>query len=420
MNTHSGPANLNLPPNSGKITILEDISIGSLFKTVKASRGTKIIVLKTAVEDTAMSRELLRREYEISRTISHPNIVDTLSFEEDTPIGPAIVMEYIEGVTLSEYLTSIKSSRQRFSILSDILSAVEYLHKKGILHNDIKPDNIVVSRNGTARLIDFGLSVSDDSLYKGVCGGSNGFSAPEILRGEGPAGESSDIYSIGNVIALLFPDNSFNAIVRKCLQFSPEKRYQSITALRKAINIKHHLALIIVAALIATIGTGVAVLSLFSSLHQQEEIQLAQDSISVHSSKIKEMQESVSVVQDGIKEVKEQFNKEAEAKKQADKIFQDEISESERRLQESYSKALTDMKRQKYYEFAGIVKGAYLMDYLMYLQEIPQDEKLALQTVFAQQCHVLDSILMSLPSITTLPQEEQGKLIEMVNAGRIL
>ena len=152
------------------IELLGLISEGRLFCIHKARRGTKHIILKSAVHKDAMTTEFLRREYELGSTLSHSCIVTTLGFEEDTPAGPALVLEYIEGVPLEEYIATHPTDSATDRVIDDILDGVDYLHHRGILHNDIKPSNIIVNPHGAARIIDFGLSLSDDSVYKGCMG----------------------------------------------------------------------------------------------------------------------------------------------------------------------------------------------------------------------------------------------------------
>ena len=158
-----------------------------------------------------------------------------LGFEEDTPAGPAIEMEYISGRTLDEFVATAPSAAQRRAVLNDILDGMDYLHHRGILHNDLKPDNIVVNANGAARIIDFGLSVSEDSVYDGAVGGTCGYSAPEVLQGDGSAGAASDIYSLGLIINLLFGGRCYRRVARRCSRPEPAERFQSIPDLRKAL-----------------------------------------------------------------------------------------------------------------------------------------------------------------------------------------
>lgn len=258
------------------------ISEGRMFILYKARCGTKYVILKTTREKDAMFCEILRREYEIGKTLSHANVVSTIDFEEDTPVGPAIVLEYIDGVTLREYLLTSRSLSQskhpkgkanNVHIMHDILDGIDYLHHRGILHNDIKPDNIIINSLGKARIIDFGLSSSYDSIYSGVIGGSEGYTAPEILYPSEIPGSvtgrykaSSDIYSLGLIIRELFP-KKYKKISAKCTQIDPSLRYQSISELKRTILLADSKPY-----LIASIIT-LAIIAFFALLPTAKDIQ---------------------------------------------------------------------------------------------------------------------------------------------------
>lgn len=216
-----------------ELTIECLVSQGSTFSIYKARRGSKYVILKTVTHPDSMTLALLRREYELGATLSHPSLVNTIGYEYDTPVGAAIVLEYVNGTPLGKFISSSPSASQRRSVLRDILSGTEYLHRRGILHNDLKPDNIMVNGNRSARIIDFGLSESEDNIYPGAIGGSAGYSAPEILAGKGSAGAASDIYSIGKLTAFIFGCRRYRSLVRRCLADSPLKRPGSIQAFRK-------------------------------------------------------------------------------------------------------------------------------------------------------------------------------------------
>ena len=235
MKIHSGSVDVSGVSGQDGIVILGTISEGRMFRTLKARHGTRYVALKAATEDNAMSVSLLRREYELCRDLSHPCVVSILGFKEDTPAGPAIEMEYISGRTLDEFVATAPSAAQRRAVLNDILDGMDYLHHRGILHNDLKPDNIVVNANGAARIIDFGLSVSEDSVYAGAVGGTCGYSAPEVLQGDGSAGAASDIYSLGLIINLLFGGRRYRRVARRCSRPEPAERFRNIPDLRKAL-----------------------------------------------------------------------------------------------------------------------------------------------------------------------------------------
>ena len=221
-------------PSGNGLEIIGVIRESGRFRILKARMGSKYVTLKTPVSPDAMSVDMLRREYELSVRLSHPCIVSVTGFEKDTQAGPAIVMEYIDGVTLEEFCSGrlSKPSKDRLkAVLHDIMDGVDYLHHRGIIHNDLKPDNIIVTGNGTARIIDFGLSASNDSVYSGCIGGTEGFTAPEILEGKGSSGTVSDIYSIGKIMEFMFGGASYRRIIRRCTSLDPSLRPADIRAL---------------------------------------------------------------------------------------------------------------------------------------------------------------------------------------------
>ena len=327
------------------IDILETISEGRFFRILKARQGTKFIILKAALRQESMMRELLRREYELGKSLSHPCIVSTLGFLDDTPAGAAIVLEYIEGRTLEDFLADAPTFAGRQAVLDDILSAVDYLHHRGVLHNDLKPSNIIVNPHGAARIIDFGLSVSDDSIYKGCVGGSDDFSAPEIIHGKGPAGAASDIYSIGLLIKLLF-GRKYQKILDRCCLHNPSGRYRSVPALRRAIALRRHLP---VAA--ATVIFAIFVLALILPSKMQTAF-----ADSYH------------------KALKDRLRTE---------------------MSSFYIPARDSMFRQTSFAAASVFKGEYLIEYVHFHDSLPADQRLACEEIFAEQSAQLDSVLLS-------------------------
>jgi len=226
----------------------------------RASLDGKYWILKTAGDDSSSSAAYLRREYELSCKLQHPFILNAIRFEENSIKGAAIVMEYIEGRTLREYLSENPSTAAKRKILEQIMEAVEYLHRNGLLHNDLKPENIMISAIGNdVKIIDFGLSETDADFLNRRLGGTRGSSAPEVLEGdtETLSKGSSDIYSMGVLIDLIFPGR-YPFIVHKCLKKDPDKRFQDISSLRNALKASNRrpvviLILIVICSLAAAV-----------------------------------------------------------------------------------------------------------------------------------------------------------------------
>lgn len=113
------------------------LSEGAFSRLYRVSRAGKHFIIKTARDQKHAS--LVRREYDLSIGLNHPYIINVFTFEEQTPVGEGIVMEYIDGRDLRGFLSENPSRQLRKRVLNQLLTAVSYLHSKGIVHNDLKP-----------------------------------------------------------------------------------------------------------------------------------------------------------------------------------------------------------------------------------------------------------------------------------------
>ena len=217
--------------DDGQYTVLSCLKEGRLYL---AERAGKRLVLKTAGGEDGHSLEMLKREYELSLGLSHSDIAFVFTWEEHSPVGPCIVQEFVDGRPLRLWLTEKPSAKERRRLFMEILSVVAYLHRKGIIHNDLKPENLMITRaNNSLKLIDLGFA--DDGVHLSQSlGGTRGYASPELLAGRN-VDARSDIYSLGVLLQEMFP-HRYGRIVRRCLQEKPKRRYASVEALSKALR----------------------------------------------------------------------------------------------------------------------------------------------------------------------------------------
>ena len=236
----------------------------------EATCDGKKCLLKTSLPGQT---SLLRREYDISCNLQHPYILTPLRYSEDTPVGPAIVMEYVEGCTLTEFVAKGQPHEILRRLLAEILDAVDYLHKKGLIHNDLKPDNILVSNIGShIRIIDFGLSDKDAEYLIKRLGGTDGSSAPEVIEDnpDVPFTASSDVWSLGYIIRIMFPSR-YKGIVRKCRRQKPKDRYPDIVSLEKALRNADRLRRFLIS--LPFVFCAVAIIAMSAYSYHQKRLQ---------------------------------------------------------------------------------------------------------------------------------------------------
>ena len=239
---------------SGKYTDVELINVTAHARLYRMRRAGRLFMAKTIREDRSKAIELLKREYELTLGLTHPHIIHIYAYETDTPVGPAIVMEYVDGRTLAEYLAEKPASSALQRIFEQLLAATVYLHKAGVIHNDLKPENILITRsNNDVRLIDFGFADDDSHYMHRAQGGTRGYASPELAAQSHDLDTRSDVYSLGRIMQQLFPGR-YRRIVHRCLHPDRAHRHADVEALFRAWRHRHRplqwTAMLVVAVLI--------------------------------------------------------------------------------------------------------------------------------------------------------------------------
>ncbi len=223
-------------------------------------------------------RQRFEREARTASRLQHPNILPVYDFGEDNG-APYIVMQLVEGGTLDTYIKQAKLPEITIvRVIAQVAGALDYAHSQGVIHRDIKPDNILFDTKGRAYLSDFGVARLSEGTTNltgtGSFIGTAAYASPEQCRGE-PLSPASDIYSLGVVLyemltgvqpfqgatalAIMHQHISepipnplkerptlpieINDVLRKAMAKLPAVRYQTATAMSEALThaLRHEL-----------------------------------------------------------------------------------------------------------------------------------------------------------------------------------
>ena len=257
--------------------IVGKIGTGGMSDVYKAldltlGRNVAIKVLKPEFSEDLNFVTKFRTEAQSAAGLEHPNIVNIYDVGSERGMH-YIVMEYVEGITLKTYIEKKGqlSFKEAVSIAIQVGRGIEAAHNKGIIHRDIKPQNIIISTEGKVKVTDFGIArAANSNTISSDVMGSVHYSSPEQAR-NGFVDGKSDIYSLGIVMyemvtgrvpfdgdttvavaiqhlqeEMVSPSAyapnlpiSMEKIILKCTQKNPDRRYESMTALladlRKAL-----------------------------------------------------------------------------------------------------------------------------------------------------------------------------------------
>ncbi|MBR6962551.1 MAG: protein kinase [Prevotella sp.] len=210
-----------------------------VFRAQRMGKWHVLKCLKPQFADSPDYRALLRKEFELGYNLNHPNIVRTIGMEEVESLGVCIVMEYVEGTTLNDFLANHgHDAQQEEQMVRQLCGALAYIHARQMVHRDLKPSNILITDNGhNVKLIDFGLADSDSFAILKQSAGTRRYAAPEQLQTGAAVDGRADIYALGKILSELpFQSAKLQRIVHRCLQTDREKRFQNADEIIKQLD----------------------------------------------------------------------------------------------------------------------------------------------------------------------------------------
>lgn len=243
-----------------------------LIRAKRNGRWWMLKGLKEPYRQDSVYRLMLQKEFDIMSQLQHPMIVSVYSLEEVWGLGLCIVMEWIDGITLKEWLQQKEHTQEQHRHVADMmLDALAYVHSRQAQHRDLKPSNILITHNGQyLKLIDFGLSDTDSHAILKADAGTEGYMAPE---------GSSDIYSLGCILREMELGWLSRRVVRRCL--APlHRRYKDVASIQRDL----HRCWLWPKRILLIVGISVLVMlyGLWSHSYNLQELQTLSDSLEVY------------------------------------------------------------------------------------------------------------------------------------------
>ena len=223
------PAQAASEPIKASYTEYTVLSSQGYCQFVKCKKGDHPVVLKglkEAYRERVLLRNALKREFKQCQRLNHPGIVRYQGLVDVEGYGLCIEEEYVDGRTLQAYLKESHTDDEKITIVNQIADALRYAHQQGVAHRNLKPSNILITKQGDhVKLIDFNVLSLDDVK---PTADTTRFMAPELKDETMTADGTADIYSLGTIMKVMGLTLAYSEVIKRCCAFKRSDRYSDI------------------------------------------------------------------------------------------------------------------------------------------------------------------------------------------------
>ena len=207
-------------------TVIPSLGYSQYVKCKKGDQPVVLKGLKEAYRERVLLRNALKREFKQRQRLNHPGIVRYQGLVDVEGYGLCIEEEYVDGRTLQAYLKESHTDDEKITIVNQIADALRYAHQQGVAHRNLKPSNILITKQGDhVKLIDFNVLSLDDVK---PTADTTRFMAPELKDETMTADGTADIYSLGTIMKVMGLTLAYSEVIKRCCAFKRSDRYSDI------------------------------------------------------------------------------------------------------------------------------------------------------------------------------------------------
>lgn len=391
---------------------------GGTCRAYKAKIYGKWIFIKELKEEFRNNprlEEAFRKEAETGFRLDHPNLARYVLFDGLLPTGNFVAMEYVDGETLDAFLKKnpsyFSNIRNLERFVSEMSSVLDYLHSNQVLHLDIKPENVMITRVGKrVKLIDLGYCHTDS--FQDSAGFTNPYRAPEREDGENGKRETADFYGLGKLLEYIrrhtegYPTRRFRRLENALLERNPELRPADRESVERHLKkgVASRLSLPMVVTVAAVLLGGVAFLVINGFFEEKDNIQTVEI-----PSTVGEMQHEESVKPQELLSVKEPLEEETEGINSGEVRNEEAVpiqKEVPAPLKESESKTEKEPKSEPKTDYQHLIAQKTLLE-----QELKQE----IESLLGKKREAIKEIIQSSSSSDDANKQVNELIMETIS-----